>query len=1072
MFCQERRYRIMKLISLHIENFGILHNFDYSFSDQLNVICEENGTGKTTLGVFIKVMFYGFANEKKRNNLEKERFLYKPWGSDTYGGTIVFEYNQKIYRLSRLFGNKESNDVYQLKDHFTGLDSQDFKGVNIGPELFKVDAASFARTMFISQKPYEFVSFNDIDAKLGMQMDSIEDMSVFENAKKRLEEEISKLSTKKKTGCLDQLNSQIQDLRNEILYKPAVESALEEMENNRVVLNKEIQTKKENVFSLQQELKIISTLKEKMQKKAKYEFLLDAYIKAEEDLQDQRKYFPMEIPNHQLESKILEAQNLSVFLTQQEENRLSDTEKDILSLLSKRYRNVDIYALDIDKTEEYILHDLHNIQYILSHDLTKQEKELLNKESVYFSKNYSDELTKKYIQFWDVERNGCAEAIQKSQLSRTEDEQLDQLEFKFKGKKVDLEYLELLKRDWTGKREDALSQIEDAKLSFSEQNELRKGETFFGDSFDIKSLDTNRKLWEERNEILQEFKQKQEGILPSKIKNEYSLFLIIGLGLLVGIGFLCFVNKLLAIITVIVAIISLGIYFLKFSNKANISNLEKDRIQEIEQQVSSFLESYGYAYEENGVFLYLNDLEQKFVKFLELKKLHQQYQSTIADQKKLVAEIDKNVRDILNFYGYDFIESEVTYSLLDINHQYQTYISLKGRKEQYQNENAFQEERVKQMEATIFSYLQRFGYAKDRTKVSINLYDISYRFKKWSSLKEKWNNEELMYCKNQHSTLSILIQRFFDRCLVKVDSKDYVAKFNSIKEDISQLKSLLKKVQNYETASQKYNALLENIRSYVSSFGFSIQENLLSQLDDIQNHVLMFETSLNNFNITKNNKICFEKEYPDYQEWKDLSDPYEEDALSKINVQLEKERENLDILKEEMLILESRLKELNEQYNDLCDKEGIIQHLMDEQTSLEKRLYLLRNTKMLLEETKKSLDLKYSAPIANALEKYFSILGRNAGFRIEVNIKKELSIVSQGISRDIKYLSEGYKDIVDLCFRLALVDVMYPQEKPLIILDDPFINLDADKIKKGLALLEEVKKEYQILYLTCHESRI
>ena len=48
----------MKLIHLHIENFGILSNFDFDFQNDLNMIKEENGFGKTTLGTFIKVMFY------------------------------------------------------------------------------------------------------------------------------------------------------------------------------------------------------------------------------------------------------------------------------------------------------------------------------------------------------------------------------------------------------------------------------------------------------------------------------------------------------------------------------------------------------------------------------------------------------------------------------------------------------------------------------------------------------------------------------------------------------------------------------------------------------------------------------------------------------------------------------------------------------------------------------------------------------------------------------------------------------------------------------------------------------
>ena len=48
---------------------------------------------------------------------------------------------------------------------------------------------------------------------------------------------------------------------------------------------------------------------------------------------------------------------------------------------------------------------------------------------------------------------------------------------------------------------------------------------------------------------------------------------------------------------------------------------------------------------------------------------------------------------------------------------------------------------------------------------------------------------------------------------------------------------------------------------------------------------------------------------------------------------------------------------------------------------------------------------------------------------------------------------------------------MYPEEKPFLVLDDPFVNLDDDKLARGKALLIALEKEYQAIYFTCHESR-
>ena len=45
---------------------------------------------------FIRVMFYGFDNEKKRSEIENERRKFTPWlKGNAYGGYIVIEVKGK-----------------------------------------------------------------------------------------------------------------------------------------------------------------------------------------------------------------------------------------------------------------------------------------------------------------------------------------------------------------------------------------------------------------------------------------------------------------------------------------------------------------------------------------------------------------------------------------------------------------------------------------------------------------------------------------------------------------------------------------------------------------------------------------------------------------------------------------------------------------------------------------------------------------------------------------------------------------------------------------------------------------
>ncbi len=59
----------------------------------------------------------------------------------------------------------------------------------------------------------------------------------------------------------------------------------------------------------------------------------------------------------------------------------------------------------------------------------------------------------------------------------------------------------------------------------------------------------------------------------------------------------------------------------------------------------------------------------------------------------------------------------------------------------------------------------------------------------------------------------------------------------------------------------------------------------------------------------------------------------------------------------------------------------------------------------------------------------------------------------------------------EICKRFALIDVLFKDEKPFMILDDPFTDLDDEKVKKSLNLLKTLSEEYQVLYLVCHDSR-
>ena len=220
----------MRLISCHIENFGKLHDLDLSFSDGLNVICRENGWGKSTLAAFIKALLYGLDGGKKRDLDENERKRFYPWQGGVFGGRLDFAIGEKRYSVTRTFGDSPTKDTFELRDSVTNLISQDYSE-HLGDELFKLNSASFYRSIFIGQNDCQTSSTDEIHAKIGNLADNTGDLNSYESADKRLKSQINALSPKLKSGLLFKLSAEIAELRRKVAEGNKLSEDIVECEN-------------------------------------------------------------------------------------------------------------------------------------------------------------------------------------------------------------------------------------------------------------------------------------------------------------------------------------------------------------------------------------------------------------------------------------------------------------------------------------------------------------------------------------------------------------------------------------------------------------------------------------------------------------------------------------------------------------------------------------------------------------------------------------------------------------------------------------------------------------------------
>ena len=84
--------------------------------------------------------------------------------------------------------------------------------------------------------------------------------------------------------------------------------------------------------------------------------------------------------------------------------------------------------------------------------------------------------------------------------------------------------------------------------------------------------------------------------------------------------------------------------------------------------------------------------------------------------------------------------------------------------------------------------------------------------------------------------------------------------------------------------------------------------------------------------------------------------------------------------------------------------------------------------------------------------------------------KLNMNIYSGNSLLNYSKLSEGTKETVSLAFRLAVLDHLFPEGGGVIVFDDPFTDMDADRIAQSCELIKECAKRHQVVFLTCKEE--
>lgn len=211
---------------------------------------------------------------------------------------------------------------------------------------------------------------------------------------------------------------------------------------------------------------------------------------------------------------------------------------------------------------------------------------------------------------------------------------------------------------------------------------------------------------------------------------------------------------------------------------------------------------------------------------------------------------------------------------------------------------------------------------------------------------------------------------------------------------------------------------------------------------------------------------------------------YEQISNTKVEITEEKITESKEELLKQNELIDRNISNLINQksydeneMNRLINTEESAEEIENEIENLEQDLEemnhkydILDKTQKYLLQAKQQFSSHYLQGMTQGFKKYLNLISKE---KLETNIDIKLNVKVQeyGEKKDIEYLSTGYKDLIGICIRLALVEALFESEKPFIILDDPFVNLDKEKIEKAKQIVKELSTEYQVIYFACHECR-
>lgn len=1065
----------MKLSSCHIDNFGKFHDFNMMFDDGLTVILHENGWGKSTLAAFLKAMLYGFGTKRSKDLTENERKRYLPWQGGTYGGSLTFEKEGKSYQVTRTFGETPRFDTVTLVDANTGKKIPRVE--NVGEWLFKLDADAFKRSAFITQNQLNAggtgLSFH---ARLNAVLGEASDVAAYDSA---LEQLTKRMKDYEKTGNrgriaeiqkkIDELLQQQQQARDKIHEVEGARTQIAELDQRIYQLTEcisEMKTQAEEENDAAKERKAaLGLYNDLLNKKQAAELELtslfkevDGLIPSSQEIQGIRQTLADIAKAEEDLALMQKAREKDVSAIQEQYDALLDEQTSLEEKVDELRAEFGSYiptaqevqqARDTEKEIDRISAELKDIQV----KAAEQQEKIRNIEGRYDGSLPSmtvvsgiiparDALTKAEESLSDydamIERAKDAEERQRTLLDL------------FGNNLPDVGYLKQIQ-----------SNLEKAAAQNRNVDDLER--KIYGEKAKLDSLDSAIAQYGQTIQNAQ-FSEK-----PPKNGGAYGYFAGTVAGLVAGIMASPFFFPVAAVLLVA------GVFFIRNHGKAKAEYTQRQKAFEdgvkqaeekktaLEQERASIAEKCHAMEEaarksrteserilttavealkewdstvsaETAAQICAN-LQSKRAELEEVKRVVESTQRQIQSARERITSLREQYEEAIGCLPAATSDQPLEDRIAAVHSDIDAVAQAWTASELYSDQVKKAQESLEQLKQEFQSFLQKCGI--DSLHADTTLDSLSSRLSTLTKAEQEVSNHQKRVTDFETANQAALAPN--------AENSAFSAE--------AKIKARLKMLNESLTRSYtQYHVEADQVETWLT-----VSEARAKEKAEIEQRIRVLAGQIAEY---KSTHMDFLKSYTQ-----------DAGAHSPLQEQIRQHEAELERQRSARIQAEDKIRYADEalaSYHMIVQK---LRYLGAEKQKAQRSLYTLKKSIELLKQAKDHLASRYLGRIEANLNQCLSAWANRDNLQGILDTDFHISMEEQGVSRAAEGFSTGYTDMIDFCMRIALIDTLFEAERPFIIMDDPFVNLDQERVNHALRLLKAISADSQIIYFVCHEVR-